>query len=100
MSLFTTPLPHQRIRLCFASAGLVLLSTGCLTYSPQQLSAMPAMQLCEMQLYSRVNLNNETKGRLQDELKKRNEDCRQYVAGLEKQRADDRETAMYLRNGP
>jgi len=61
---------------------------------------MPAINLCEMQLYSRVNLNNETKARLQDELKRRNEDCRQYVAQLEKERADERETAMYNLSGP
>jgi hypothetical protein len=100
MSLFTASLPHQRIRLFFASAGLALLSAGCLTYSPQELTGMPGVQLCEMQLYSRVNLNNETKARLQDELKKRNEDCRQYVAQLEKKRADDREEAMNHLTGP
>jgi hypothetical protein len=80
--------------------SLALAVGGCITYSPQELTAMSSVRLCEMQLYSRVNLNNDTKARLQDELRKRNEDCRQYVAQLEKQRADDRETAMYNLTGP
>ncbi len=82
------------------AAPVALLCAGCITYTPQELAAMPGLELCEMQLYSRVNLDNETKARLQDELKKRNEDCRQYVAELEKQRAEDIETRMYLRTGP
>jgi hypothetical protein len=73
---------------------------GCLSVSPQELSAMPSVKLCEMQLYSRINLGNESKARLQDELRKRNEDCRQYVAQLEKERAEERETAMYNLTGP
>ena len=99
MSLFTASLPHQPIRLFFASAGLVLLS-GCITYNAQELSAMPGDRLCEMQLYSRVNLKNETKALLQSELRKRNEDCRQYVAQLERERANERERRMYELNGP
>lgn len=53
-----------------------------------------------MQLYSRVNLSDPSKALLQDELTKRKEDCRKYVAQLERERAEDRERRMYELNGP
>ncbi len=61
---------------------------------------MPGDRLCEMQLFSRVNLNNETKAHVQDELRKRNEDCDRYVAQLNEERAQERERRMYELSGP
>jgi len=61
---------------------------------------MPPVRLCEMQLYSRVNLEDKTRHLLQDELRKRNEDCRKYVPEIEAERAWEREQAMYCCTGP
>ena len=83
-----------------ASLALALFLGGCITYTPQELSGMPAVKLCEMQLYSRVNLKDETKRLLQDELKRRNEDCSRHVPELEAERAWERETAMYCCTSP
>jgi hypothetical protein len=84
----------------FIALSLILPVGGCLTYSTQELSAMSGVRLCEMQLYSRVNLKDDAKRLLQDELRKRNEDCRKYVAQLEQERAEERETAMYNLTAP
>ena len=77
-----------------ALLSVVLLLGGCITYAPQELSAMPDMKLCELQMYSLVNLEEGTKHRLHDELTKRNTDCRPYIAQLDAERADRRARAM------
>jgi hypothetical protein len=84
----------RSVRL-WASLFVVLLFGGCITYSPQELSAMPDISLCELQLYSLVNLEEGTKRGLQDELSRRKADCRAYVTQLEAERAEKRARAMY-----
>ncbi len=91
---------HHRTAALAATFAASLTLGGCLTYTPQELSALPGDRLCEMQLYSRVNLSDRSKVLLQDELAKRNEDCRKYVAQLERERAQERERAMYELSGP
>ncbi len=81
-------------------ASLAFLLGGCLTYTPQELSALPGDRLCEMQLYSRINLSEQSKALLQDELAKRSENCQKYVAQLEREREQERERRMYELNGP
>lgn len=91
---------RRNIAGLFAVSSLPLFVAGCITYTPQELSAMPPLKLCEMQLYSRVNLKDETKRLLQTELSRRNEDCRKYVPEIEAERAYERETAMYCCTSP
>ena len=74
--------------------------TGCISYSPAQVSAMSAYDLCEAQLYSRVNLTAETRERVSGEIRKRNEDCSQQVPAIEAEREFQRYDAMYGRSGP
>jgi len=92
-------LPCNGAALLAALAFTVFLG-GCITYTPQELSAMPGLQLCEMQLYSRVNLKDETKRLVQNELSRRKEDCRKYVPEIEADREWEREQAMYCCTGP
>jgi hypothetical protein len=74
--------------------------TGCISYSPAQVSAMSAYDLCEAQLYSRINLSSETREQVSNEIRKRNEDCSRQVPAIEANRADQAYDAMYGRSGP
>ena len=94
---------HRRqLRLLRALGALAFAVpiTGCISYSPAQVSAMSAYDLCEAQLYSRVNLSSETREQVSNEIRKRNEDCSRQVPAIEANRADQAYDAMYGRSGP
>ena len=96
-----TPCPRERLRPRFviATAAAALLA-GCITYTPQQVARMPAYDLCEAQLYSRVNLTAETRTRVNEEIARRRENCSAQVPLIEADRAAETEQHMYENSGP
>jgi hypothetical protein len=94
---------HRRqLRLARTLGALAFAGpiTGCISYSPAQVSAMSSYDLCEAQLYSRINLSAETREQVSNEIRKRNEDCSRQVPAIEANRADQAYDAMYGRSGP
>lgn len=92
-----------RLRPVLCMLGVLAIGaalTGCITYSPGQVAAMSAYDLCEAQLYSRVNLTTETRALVSDEIRKRNEDCARQVPAIEADREFQVYDAMYGRSGP
>ena len=83
-----------------SAVGIAAAVTGCITYSPAQVSAMSAYDLCEAELYNRVNLTDDTRAQVSGEIRKRNEDCSRQVPAIEAEREFERDDAMYGRSGP
>ena len=79
-----------------AAAGL----TGCLSYSPQQISSMSSDDLCDLQRYQQMNLTAAGKASLEAELQRRKESCSGLVAQIDKDHADDEYDRMYNRQSP
>jgi hypothetical protein len=77
-----------------------LIVAGCLAYGPKQYSAMTAYELCELQHYQRVNLTPAGRAALDDELRRRNENCRSLLAQIQRDREDDWHDRMYNRQSP
>jgi hypothetical protein len=74
--------------------------TGCISYSPAQVSAMSAYDLCELENFQRVNLTSASKAALEQELKRRNENCAGLMPQIVHDREDDRLDRMYNRQSP
>jgi hypothetical protein len=62
-----------------ASVTLAALVGGCVSYSPAQLSAMSAVDICETENMQRFNLSPQTKQAIQSELQRRNDNCRNHA---------------------
>jgi hypothetical protein len=62
-----------------ASVALAALVGGCVSYSPAQLSAMSAVDICETENMQRFNLSPQTKQAIQSELQRRNDNCRNHA---------------------
>jgi hypothetical protein len=77
-----------------AVAGAAL-ATGCVTYSPQQLSGMSGIDLCEVQAEQSFNLAAETRQAIQAELSRRNETCMQHSAELTARRDERMHQLVY-----
>lgn len=78
-----------------AVAGLSLAAVaGCATYSPGQLSAMSAADLCELQNMQGSNLSAATRQTIQSELQRRNDNCGNHAGEVARryQAFMDRET--------
>jgi hypothetical protein len=58
-----------------ASAALAVLVTGCVSYTPSQLSAMSTVDICETEYMQRPNLSPQAKQAIQGELQRRNDSC-------------------------
>jgi hypothetical protein len=71
----------------FACAAALVL-TGCVSYSPSQLSGMNTVDLCELQQMQGPNLSPETKAAMQSELSRRGDSCSKYSAVLAQRYAD------------
>ena len=70
----------QRRRLAAAtSVALAALLGGCATYTPSQLSAMSAADICELEYMQRPNLSPQGKQAIQSELQRRNDNCRNHA---------------------
>jgi hypothetical protein len=82
-----------------AFAGALALS-GCVTYGPQQLSAMSSYQLCELDAVQRVNLAPATREQLAAELARRNEDCRAHLPKIQQALAHDLYERTYFNQSP
>ena len=74
----------SRLSACAAA----LLVAGCVSYSPQQLSGMSTVDLCELGQMQGPNLSPETKSAMQSELSRRGESCSKYSAVLAQRYAD------------
>jgi len=61
---------------------------GCVTYSPSQLSAMSALDICEAQDVQGSNLTPETRQAMQSELARRKDNCANHAAEVAQRRAD------------
>lgn len=84
--------------IAFALGCLVI--AGCISYTPQELSAMSAYRLCELETVYRMNLTDEAKDRLRNELKQRKEDCSAHLPAIQAQREWDFERAVYGNQSP
>lgn len=91
---------HAALCRLVGIAALAAALPGCITYTPREVSAMSAYDLCEAQLYSRVNLTAETKALVAKEIRQRNEDCAKQVPAIEAEREFQVYDAMYGRSGP
>lgn len=101
MSLHTgNPRGTPRRALAFTALALGALLPGCISYSQPQVGAMSAYDLCEAQLYSRINLTTETRSRVSAEIQRRKEDCSRQVPAIEADRMARLEDDMYLNSGP
>jgi hypothetical protein len=80
---------------CFLSAACLAAFTGCVSYSPSQLSAMNTVDLCELRDVQGPNLSPETKSSMQGELSRRGESCAQHSAELAERRAEFLYREMY-----
>jgi hypothetical protein len=74
---------------CLAAACLVF--SGCVSYSPSQLSAMNTVDLCELREVQGPNLSPDTRNAMQGELSRRGESCTTHNAAL----AERREAFLY-----
>jgi hypothetical protein len=61
------------------SVAFAALLGGCVTYTSGQLSAMSAVDICELEYMQRPNLSPETKQAIQSELSRRNDNCRNHA---------------------
>jgi len=57
---------------------------ACTSYSPAQLSAMSAVDLCELQHMQGPNLSREAKQTIAGELQRRNDNCRNHAVEVSK----------------
>jgi hypothetical protein len=64
-----------------AALGLAGLS-GCGAYNPAGLSAMSAVDLCELEYRQGRNLSPAAKQTIQSELQRRNDNCRNHSAAV------------------
>jgi hypothetical protein len=61
------------------SLAVAAFVSGCVNYSPSQLSAMSTVDMCEMEYMQRPNLTPQTKQAIQSELQRRNDNCRNHA---------------------
>ena len=73
---------------------------GCLTYTQQELSARSALDLCELHTEYRVNLSQQSRERLQNELDRRKIDCRNQLAAIKMKRDEELYDRMYRIQDP
>jgi len=74
-----------KVTIALAVAALL---GGCVTYSQSQLSAMSAVDICELQNMQGRNLTPETTQAIQAELQRRNENCRNHAVEVAKRYED------------
>lgn len=91
--------PQARTRAAAALAAAIALS-GCIAYGPAEVTALSAYDLCEAQLYSRVNLTAAAKSQVGGEIARRNVDCSAQVPAIEADRELELQRAMYENSGP
>jgi hypothetical protein len=78
-----------RLPLRFAvPLALAVLTAACVSYTPSELGRLSGLELCELRADQGIHLTDETKSALQNELQRRNDDCRTYAATLAQRRAD------------
>jgi hypothetical protein len=90
---------RRALGLSFCITAAALLG-GCLTYSPQKVSAMSTVDLCELREVQGPNLTEESRRLLQDEVRRRNDDCRNHVAEVAQRRADFMYREVYGKLSP
>ena len=88
------------MRSTLVAVGAAAALSGCLSYSPQQFSAMSSYDLCDLQHYQRMNFTAAGRAALDAELKRRNESCRGLIAQIERDHADDEYDRMNNRQSP
>ena len=86
--------------LVLGAVALCAMLSGCISYSPREVGAMSAYDLCEAQLYSRINLTAETRARVSEETQRRKEDCSRQRPAIEADRELEVHRAMYENSGP
>ena len=73
---------------------------GCLTYGPQELSAMSTLDLCERQIAYRAHLPEASSRAVQGEVQRRDLDCGNQAEAIQARRADDLYDRMYRNQSP
>jgi len=79
MIFFDRARRHGPISVAVALAAAALLG-GCATYTPSQLSAMSAADICELEYRQGRNLSADGKRAIESELQRRNDNCRNHAA--------------------
>lgn len=84
-----------RMHTLLASAIGTALLGGCVTYSPGELSAMSAVDICQIKDVQGANLTPETRRAMHDELQRRKTDCRAHAAEVAERREDALHELVY-----
>lgn len=83
------------------AALLAALALGsCLSYESQELAAIPALDLCEMQTTYRVNLSLDSRRQLERELQRRDADCAVHAAEIKARRDEELYDRTYRNQSP
>ena len=88
------------IKLAICASAAALLLGGCATYSPAQLSSMSPVDLCETLDVQSYNLSPESRGAINAELQRRNENCGKYATVVAQRRRDFLDRWMYGNESP
>ena len=86
---------RSRWLLRIAAPLTALLVGGCVTYDPARLAAMSTVDICEAQDVQGRNITPDTRRAMDEELRRRKDDCRNHVAEVAQRRADVLHDLMY-----
>lgn len=78
----------------------LVLTAACVSYTPQEMTAMSGMRLCELETVYRTSLSAEARQRVRAEIARRNEDCGKHAAAIKAQLDQDLHDAMYHHTSP
>jgi hypothetical protein len=85
------------LSFCIAAAALL---GGCMAYSPQNISAMSTVDLCELREVQGPNLAESARRAIRDEVRRRNDDCSNHAAAVAKRRRDFLYEETYGKQSP
>ena len=77
-----------------------MLMSGCASYTPQGISTMSTVDLCEVEHMQGGNLSAQAKQQIQSELQRRNDNCRNHAAAVAKRYEDFMYVETYGRQSP
>lgn len=89
----------MKFRLLMAVLA-VPVAAACISYSPQEVTAMSDYRLCELEIVYRSGLSGEAGRRLRAELQRRNESCKDHIPAIRAQLKADLEQATYGNQSP
>jgi hypothetical protein len=85
---------HMTMLAALALAG------GCASYTPQGISSMSTLDICELQHMQGGNLSGQARQAIQSELQRRNDNCRNHSAAVAERYRDFMYVETYGRQSP